>query len=394
MDPETDQTRRRDAELRTALLLLVSAIVLVLFVAEAARGRVGGPDVFRFLHVAQVSGPWRVVPIEYAPGELLLIRGLFDTGSVETAAIRLALVAFAAHLATWGAVRQGWGRVAGERYLIAALPLLLLMFERIDLVPVALAAWGLSLAVRGRPRGAGAALAAAVLIKLWPVVLLPGLLIRGSRRAGIWFAGVLAAGTAAWLAYGGLGAPRQVVTFRGARGWEAGSTVGVIAWILGGGPLRQEAGSARVGTATTWAKVLLGLALLGLLALIWIRARAREDDPGGRPALASVAALLLCTPLFSTQYAMWLLPWAGVTSARDRDMGALGAVLAVGLATAAIDLAGYDPGTEVAVQISTLIRVAALAWLVAGGLRPAPTPRSAAAPAPPPRASSPPRSTA
>ncbi|MEO8293385.1 MAG: glycosyltransferase 87 family protein [Actinomycetota bacterium] len=390
MATQTDPVARRDAEVRTALLLLVSAVVLVLFLVQATRGDVGGPDIFRFLRVARIAGPWRAVPIEYAPGELLLIRGLFHTGTVETAAIRLALVAFAAHVATWGAVRWGWGRTAGERYLIAALPLLLLLYERIDLVPVALAAWGLALAVRERPRGAGALLAAAVLTKLWPVVLLPGLLLRGGRRAGVWFGAGTGIGLVAWIACGGSGAPGQVVTFRGATGWEAGSTVGALVWILGGGPLRQEAGSARVGVAPVWARALLGVVLVSLLIVIWLRARRRDADPGGRSALASVAALLLCTPLFSTQYALWLLPWAGVTSARDRDAGALGAVLVVGLATAAIDLTGYEHGTELTAQMATVIRIAGLAWLVVRELLPAATPGPARA-ASLPGASSPPR---
>jgi hypothetical protein len=393
MTTETNLTARWDSEFPTAMLLLVSAVVLVLFLLQASSGQVGGPDVFRFLHMARVAASGRAVPIEYAPGELLLIRGLFDTGTVETAAIRLALVSFAAHVSTWGAVRWGWGRTAAERYLFAVLPLLLLMYERIDLVPVAVAAWGVALAVRGRPRGAAVLLAAAVLTKLWPAVLLPGLLLRGGWRAVAWFSGVLAAGALAWVAYGGARAPVQVLGFRGARGWEAGSTVGVVAWILGGGPLTEEAGSARVGTAPWWAKTLLGVVLLSLLAVIWLRARRREDDAGGRPALASVAALLLCTPLFSTQYALWLLPWAGVTSARDRDPGALAAVLVVGVATAVIDLSGYDPGTEVTAQVATVIRVVALGWLVVRELVPGATPERARR-APPLPSSSPPRSVA
>jgi hypothetical protein len=391
MTTEPDLTARRDAEFPTAVFLLVSAVVMVLFLLQASRGRVGGPDVFRFLRVAHIAGRGRVVPTEYAPGELLLIRVLFDTGAVETAAIRLALVSFAAHVTTWGAVRWGWGRTAGERYLIAVLPLLLLMYERIDLLPVAVAAWGVALAVRGRPRGAAVLLATAVLMKLWPAVLLPGLLLRGGRRAGAWFGAVTGTGLLAWIAYGGIDAPGQVVTFRGATGWEVGSTIGALVWTVTGEPIRQEAGSGRVGLAPAWAKALLGLLLLALLAVIWIRARVRDDDPGGRPALASVAALLLCTPLFSTQYAMWLLPWAGVTSARDRDRGALAAVIVVGLATAAIDLAGYDYGTESLVKAVTLVRVAALGWLVLRELLPGATPRRVR-PEPQLRASSPPRS--
>jgi hypothetical protein len=392
MTTETDLTARWDSEFPTAMLLLVSAVVLVLFLLQASSGQVGGPDVFRFLHVARVAGSGRVVPIEYAPGELLLIRGLFDTGAVETAAIRLALVSFAAHVSTWGAVRWGWGRTAAERYLFAVLPLLLLMYERIDLVPVAVAAWGVALAVRGRPRGAGVLLAAAVLTKLWPVVLLPGLLLRGGRRARVWFGAVTGTGLLTWIAVAGIGAPGEVVTFRGATGWEVGSTIGALVWTVTGESVRQEAGSGRVGLAPVWAKALLGLLLLALLAVIWIRARNRNDDPGGRPALASVAALLLCAPLFSTQYAMWLLPWAGITSARDRDRGALAAVIVVGLATAVIDHAGYNYGTDDLVKAVTLVRVAVLAWLVLRELLPATPERARAEPRL--RASSPPPSDA
>ena len=79
------------------------------------------------------------------------------------------------------------------------------MVERLDTVPVAIAAWAMAFVVRERPRRAGAVLAAAVLTKLWPLVLLPGLVLRGGRRASAWFGAVLTAGGIAWVVYGGTG---------------------------------------------------------------------------------------------------------------------------------------------------------------------------------------------
>ena len=43
------------------------------------------------------------------------------------------------------------------------------------------------------------------------------------------------------------------------------------------------------------------------------------------PALAAVAALLVCSPVFSPQYVAWLLPWAAVAGGDGRRWTWLGA---------------------------------------------------------------------
>ena len=381
-EPQTTTARTgvHRETLFTAALIGVRLFVLVLFLAEIRRGNFGGPDVVRFRQLAHMGGaPWHDYPVEYAPLELLLIKGLFGVGLLSAAA-RLAVLALVADLATWAAVRTGWGRRAGLLYLAVGLPVVILELRRIDLVPVAVAMWAFVLARRARPEAAGATLGVAVLLKLWPLVVLPGLWLLGRTRSLWSFAVVVASGLVGWIAWGGLGAPSQVLTFRGARGWEAGSTVGSLVWVIGGGPVREEAGSARVGTAPGWAKVVLGIVLIAVVVYVWRRAARREVDVAGRPAFTSVAALLLLSPLFSAQYVLWLLPWAAVSALDDdRPMIPLAGTFII-CATSAIIGAFLYNSADAIVKITSLTRAVVLAALVIRGLIPGEPRPSRAAP--------------
>ena len=352
----------------TAALIGVRLIVLVLFLAEIRRGNFGGPDVVRFRELAHMGGtPWRDYPVEYAPLEFLLIKGLFGVGLLGAAA-RLAVLASVADLATWAAVRAGWGRRAGLFYLAIGLPVVALELGRIDMVPAAVAMWAFVLARRARPLAAGAALGIAVLMKVWPLVVLPGLWLRGRTRSLWSFAVVAATGVLGWIAWGGFGAPLQVLTFRGAQGWEAGSTVGSLVWVIGGGSVREEAGAARVGIAPGWAKILLAVVLISVLVCLWRRAASREADLAGEPALTAVAALLLLSPLFSAQYVMWLLPWAAVAALEDeRPWVPLAGTTIICAASGVIGALLYN-GADTVLKIASLTRAVVLAVLVVRGL--------------------------
>src|SRR6266487_1032851 len=83
------------------------------------------------------------------------------------------------------------------------------------------------------------------------------------------FMGVGVAGTAAWVAWGGVDGPLQVLTFRGAKGWEMESTVGALVRGIGGASPRIEAGAWRVGDMAGWARDSLTLALLAAVVLVW-----------------------------------------------------------------------------------------------------------------------------
>ena len=167
--------------------------------------------------------------------------------------------------------------------------------------------------------------------KLWPLVVAPALLIERRTRAARWFAGLFVAGVSAWIAYGGVDAIRQVVSFRDAAGWQIESTVGSVVWLVTGGPVRLEGGALRVGEIPGWSRACLMLVLVAALVAIWAKARDRRMDAAGAPSLAALAALLTLSPVFSLQYVMWIAPWAAIawTDTRTARMGRIGFVISL-----------------------------------------------------------------
>src|SRR4051794_35869969 len=183
----------------------------------------------RFYEISHHPGlPWRETPVEYAIGDWIVIRAV-GWGSLALTRVLLGLVAFVADLAAWRAVDRGWGRAAAARYLWLGAPLLIFIYRRSDLVPVALAALALAWARRDRERAGGITLAVAVLTKIWPLVVAPALALERRTRVLATAAIAAAAGLAAWIAIGGGGALRPDGTLRGPAGWELGSAHGPAA---------------------------------------------------------------------------------------------------------------------------------------------------------------------
>ena len=119
--------------------------VRVLAVSIVVLGVPHWPDAsaHRFVAIAHTPGvPWRDSEVEYAFGDWLVIRAV-GWGSEAVARALLGLVAFGADLVAWRAVLFGWGRAAATRYLWLGTPLLVFIYRRSDLVPVALAALAL-----------------------------------------------------------------------------------------------------------------------------------------------------------------------------------------------------------------------------------------------------------
>lgn len=354
-----------------AILLALVAVRIVVLVAtlQADRARpVRDDDVLRFGQIATATGtPYRDFSVEYMPVELLTIRAIAGDGASATA-VRLALISFAADLAAVGALWYGWGRRGASMYLLIGLPLQTFILFRVDPVAVAMAAWSMALARRRRDGPAGGLLAAAVLTKLWPVVLVPWFLVNARWRVTAWFAATGAVGLAIWVALGGIRAPWQVLTFRGAHGWAVESTIGNVVWLVTGGPIRLEAGAVRTGDASIAVQAILLAAIAGVLALVWARARRDATDPAGGPALVAVTALIALSPLFSVQYSCWLVPWAAVASLggrRERTAAilaaaivAMGGLLAILYGNATVTIIG-------SIKLLLLIRNALCVGLVA-----------------------------
>ena len=343
-EPSTQPKRRTSILVEPPAVVVISLvavrILLLVLTLQADHSRpVTDDDVLRFDQIATTHGtPYRDFPVEYMPVELVAIRAIAGDGSASTAT-RLALISFVCDMATAWALWFGWGRGAASYYLLLGLPLQTFILYRIDPLVVALAAWSMAMAKRDKDGAAGVFLALAVLTKLWPLVLVPWF-IRERRVKALISSGALAgAGLIGWIAVGGIRAPWQVVSFRGAPGWAAESLIGNIVWLVTSARLHLEAGAARVGVAPMWAKALLLAAVV--VAVTWIWARRRSDvEPAGAPALAAVTALLVLSPLFSVQYTAWLVPWAAVAALgmrRERAMAGLAfAVICLGGALAVL----------------------------------------------------------
>jgi hypothetical protein len=294
--------------------------LLVLRLAVLASVVLGVPhfpnaEAVRHWEIAHTTGtPYRDFPVEYPILELALIKAA-ASGSQMTARVVLAMLAFAGDIVTFLAVRARAGIEAGKRYLYIGAPLLIFVYRRSDLISVACAAGAAALTSSRRDRSAGIALAAAVLLKIWAVVLAPALIVQRRWRSFWWCTGGCVAGALAWLGLGGPGGLWQVASFRSASGWEIESTVGAVVWTLTG-ERRFEAGAFRAGTMTSPERWLLVGSLILVLALIWSLAARGANDVWGVTAAAAVAALLVLSPLLSPQYLAWLVPWVAMSTGR------------------------------------------------------------------------------
>lgn len=313
-------------------LVAVRVLVLVFVLVDAARNPITDVDVLRAERIAtSPARPYRDFAVEYMPLETGVIELLAGDGPRPTL-VRFALLAFAGDLAAAAAVAFGWGRRAAAAYLLLGLPLLAFLYLRFDPVVVALAAWAVALERRRRTETAtGIVFGLAILAKLWPAVLLPLLWLRRRSTALAIAAVILLVGGGIWYLWGGAKGPLQVLTFRGAVGWSVESTVGNVLWIFTHRQTGLEAGAIRIGVVPTWAKGALLLALIAVEIALWHRSR-EDRDPAGGTALAAVTALLIFSPLFSIQYALWLLPWASVAAEGDRAERRVAALAALAVA--------------------------------------------------------------
>jgi hypothetical protein len=278
-------------------------------------------DALRFHQIAVHHGtPYRDFEVEYPPVMVGAI-DLVDGGTLRSMTVRLMWSQLVVDLAIAVVVAWGWGRRAAIAYLVLGLPFLVypFMYLRLDLLSVFLAVLGLALVRRRHLEVGGVTLAVSCFAKLWPVVVVPVLVVRRAWRALAAFAVTGTVGTLAWIAWGGIDGPIQVVTLRGAKGWEFESTVGAPIRIIGNVTPHIERGAWRVGEVAQWMSALLLLALFAALVLVWVAAaRAKPGGPGvvdGLAPMAAVTAFLVLSPLLSPQFFAWIVPFAAIAGA-------------------------------------------------------------------------------
>ena len=317
----------RGATLAAALVAARLALLLLpLLLAEAhalpARtGRVVIPDATRYQQVLTHPGrPYRDFPVEYPPALLGAARVLHGSTVVGTL-VRLGFFSLVLDVGVAWLLWVGWGRDTALAYLVLGLPLAFFVYFRLDLLSVALALLGMWLIRRRREVAGGVGLALASFTKIWPLALVPLLAARRRWRGAVVAAGSIAVGLVLWVAWGGPHGPTQVLTLRGATGWQVEGFVGSIQWALFGATPRFELGALRVGHVSTPAAVLSLLAGLAVLAVVYVRSSRTSASTEGIPALAATTTLVLVAPVLSPQYLCWLLPWAAIsTGLRDRAL--------------------------------------------------------------------------
>jgi hypothetical protein len=292
-----------------------------------------GGDAGRYHEIAEAEGrPYRDADVEYPPAALALIE--LTNGSDRAATIeRLVASQLILDLAVVGLLVWAWDHRTALSYLVLSTPLLAFPFlsMRIDLLSVFLALLGLALVRKGWDGIGGTSLAVAVYAKVWPIVVMPVLIIERKVRASLaWLVALVACG-AAWVMWGGLDGPSQVLTFRGAKGWQVESLVGAFFHAADPTGSHPEAGAWRTAVEMAgWCRPLLtalsGLTVLVAWWLAWRRRQAGDHDSVvyGLAPLVCVTGMLVFAPILSPQYVLWFLPFAAIVAARgNRTMGAL-----------------------------------------------------------------------
>lgn len=327
----------RGTSTSTIRLLVVALLahVVILVVTYVLSSRSTKADFNRFWEIGSTRGrPYVDYQVERGPLETLVLKSIAAaTGTRARFGRVVVLVNIAADVAILAALAWGWGVAATTYFAVVALPLLNLLCERIDLWSVAAATIAIGAWKRDRRIVTAIALVIGGAFKVWPLPLAVLLLEPGTRRSRavpvLTFAALAALFGIAWWVLAGWSGVYQVLTFRGARGWQVESTVGALLLIGGGSAVRMEAGAHRLGSTGR----LTSIASFGLAgpAYVWSVWRGGRTGRVGVGWLTGVSALLILSPLFSTQFMGWLMPAAAIAWAEGDRLPAALAAAAVAL---------------------------------------------------------------
>ena len=302
--------------LATWLLWGSLAIHVPIALIAADRSKSSHYDLDNYYNIGTRPGrPYVDFPVEFPLATVQTFRTLGPmAGDRARFGVSLVILNVAADLAIASGLWWGWGITAAACYALIVTPIVDLFFLRTDLWSTALATIGVAAWRRERGTLAAIGLVAGGAFKLWPLALLPLLVApaRGSRRAAP-LAAAIAAGLVVlggWVWVAGSAGLYQVLTFRGAQGWEIESTVGSVWMLFDTSSMRVESGAWRIGeTIGPISVVLFALGTSLSLWMVWRGARTRRLGAGWAGGLS---ALLFMSALLSPQFAAWIAPAAGV----------------------------------------------------------------------------------
>ena len=184
--------------------------------------------------------------------------------AVADGRLAIVLLNLAADAVIVGSLFWGWGLAAAVYGMASLIPVLGLFFNRVDAWSTAAAVLAVAGWRRDRPIILGCALAIGTAFKLWPLVLATLLIVPWRRRQSLVALAAFAAtalvlgGAAVWIA--GSNGVMQVLTFRGATGWQIESLVGSLVHLTDSTSLRMESGAWRIGTINSTASIAMFLA--------------------------------------------------------------------------------------------------------------------------------------
>ena len=317
-----------------AALLVLAAFRVTVLVVGVTQGRLVDAD--RFFAIGHAAGrPYGDYAVEYPPVLVALVKLLaFATPDEHTFTAAIIVISLLAEAGVAALLWRAWSRETAVWYLAVDTLLLGLFMVRLDLLSVAVVVAAVVAALRSRPRLAAVCIALAVGIKLWPLpmalVLLPVMPAAQRRR---YIAAGLACGAAlcaAWLALGGASGIEQVVTFRGAVGWQIESAIGSFVRVFTDEPAFSSAGAHRFGHVPSGLAPAMQVAAIGLT--VWAAAHIRSRRDIGSAWVVTVGGFLVASTLFSPQFVAWLVP-AGAIAWASGDALVAATVAALALAT-------------------------------------------------------------
>jgi len=304
---------------RLAHWLLWSSLAVHLPIAYVATvdSRRPGQDFDNYYYnIGTKAGhPYLDYPVEFPVATVEAFRAIGPVaGNRERFGVALVVVNVVADLVIAGTLAWGWGIPAAAGYAFVVIPLIDLFLLRFDFWPTAFATLAVAAWHRERRVLAAIAIAAGAAFKLWPLAFLPLLLVPSRTRGrAVPIAAAVAAGLAVlgvWLWVAGPLGLFQVLTFRGARGWEIESTVGAVWMLFDRSSMRVETGAWRIGT--TSGPISMLLFALGGIPCLWMIWRGARTGHLGAGWTGGITALLALSALLSPQFACWLAPATGV----------------------------------------------------------------------------------
>jgi hypothetical protein len=287
--------------------------------AGSPEGHVG--DFQRYRAIATADGrAYLDHSIEYPPGAVAVFTGLAllsDRPQFFNAS--LILLNAVADATIIGALAWGWGIESAAFFTLASLPILSLLYFRMDLWSTALVTLSVLAWVRQRRMWSAGLLWTGAALKLWPLAFGALFLVhsngRWAWRPVVAFTALCLSTAVLWVWWSGTGGVVQVTTFRGATAWDVESSVGSLWRALAPASSRMQSGALRVG----WSLPLVSVALFALSGppACWAFWKGAKTGRLGTGWVAAVGALLSCSALLSPQFIGWLLPGAAMAWAED-----------------------------------------------------------------------------